>query len=125
LKYILSVYGPTALCWALAAFSVSWFYTQSVWLLGRGISPAQGHYLQTRQHKHRINAHTDIHVSSGIRTHDPSVWAEDNSSCLRPRGHCDRHRNVVNGFKTICLLKPKTIKLGTFIYQIFNFLNIF
>jgi hypothetical protein len=23
LKYILSVYGPTALCWALAAFSVS------------------------------------------------------------------------------------------------------
>jgi hypothetical protein len=29
-------YGFTALCWALAAFTVSLFYTQSVGLLGRG-----------------------------------------------------------------------------------------
>jgi hypothetical protein len=29
-------YGSTALCWALAAFSVSLSYTQSVGLLGRG-----------------------------------------------------------------------------------------
>jgi hypothetical protein len=34
---------------------------------------------------------TDIHVSSGIRTHDPSVTAAEDGSCLRPRGHCDRH----------------------------------
>jgi hypothetical protein len=26
----------------------------------------------------------------GIRTHDPSVGAGEDSSCLRPRGHCDR-----------------------------------
>jgi hypothetical protein len=25
----------------------------------------------------------------GIRTHDPSVWASEDSSCLRPRDHCD------------------------------------
>jgi hypothetical protein len=40
---------------------------------------------------HRINVHnTDIHALSGIRTHDPSVQASEVSSCLRPRGHCNR-----------------------------------
>jgi hypothetical protein len=53
----ISIYGSTALCWALAAFSVSWSFTQSVGLLERGISPSQGHYLHTEQHKHRRNAH--------------------------------------------------------------------
>jgi hypothetical protein len=41
-------------------------------------------------HKHRINAHTDIHGLSGIRTHDPSFWASEESLCLRPRGTCNR-----------------------------------
>jgi hypothetical protein len=40
---------------------------------------------------HRIKAYkTNIHVLSGIRTHDPSVLAGEDSSCLRLRGHCDR-----------------------------------
>jgi hypothetical protein len=47
-------------------------------------------YLHTRQFKHRINAHTDIHALSGIRTQDPSVRDSEDSSCFRPRGHCDR-----------------------------------
>jgi hypothetical protein len=33
---------------------------------------------------------------SGIRTHDPSVRASENGSCLRPRGHCGR-RKECNG----------------------------
>jgi hypothetical protein len=83
-------YGSTALCWAFVDFSVSLSYTQSVVLLGRGISPPQGLYLHIEQHKHGINAHnTDIHALSGIRTHDSSVQASEDSSCLRPRGHCD------------------------------------
>jgi hypothetical protein len=45
------------------------------------ISPSQGRYLHTGQHKHRINA------LSGIRTHDPSVRASEDSSSLRPRCH--------------------------------------
>jgi hypothetical protein len=53
----LSIYGSTALCWALAAVSVSWSFTQSVGLLGRGISPSQDRSLHTEQHKHRINSH--------------------------------------------------------------------
>jgi hypothetical protein len=65
--------------------------SQSVGLLGRGISPSQDRYLHTEQRKHRKNAHsTDVHASSRIRAHDPSVRASEDSSCLRPRGNCDR-----------------------------------
>jgi hypothetical protein len=88
---VLFFYGSTALCWDLAAFSVSWSYTQLVGLFGLGIRRSQGLYLHTEQHKHRINTHnTNIHASSGILTHDPSVRASEESSCLRPRGYCDR-----------------------------------
>jgi hypothetical protein len=76
-------YSCTALrCCALDVFSVFWSYTQSVGLLWRGISPYQGLYLHTEQHKHRINAHTDIHALSGVRTHDPGVRVSEDSSCL-------------------------------------------
>jgi hypothetical protein len=37
------------------------------------------------------NTNTDIHASSRIRTHDPSVWGGENNACLWERGHCDRH----------------------------------
>jgi hypothetical protein len=33
---------------------------------------------------------TDVHALSGIRTPSSSVRAGEDSSCLRPRGHCDR-----------------------------------
>jgi hypothetical protein len=39
LSICLSISGSTAVCWVLAAFSVSWYFTQSVGLLGRGMSP--------------------------------------------------------------------------------------
>jgi hypothetical protein len=51
-----SLYGSTALCWALAAFSVS----SSFYTVGRtpwtGDLPSQGRYLHTGQHRQRINA---------------------------------------------------------------------
>jgi hypothetical protein len=34
--------------------------------------------------------HTDIHDSSGIQTHDPSIWVGEDGSCLRLRSHCDQ-----------------------------------
>jgi hypothetical protein len=70
------IVGP----WSLLQFR-NLFFTQSVGLLGRVISPSQGRYLHTRQHKHRINTYTDIHALSGIRSHDPSVRASEDSSC--------------------------------------------
>jgi hypothetical protein len=39
---------------------------------------------------HTEKSHSDIHASSGIRTHDPSVRAGEDSLCLRRRGRCDR-----------------------------------
>jgi hypothetical protein len=59
--------------------------------LDEGISPSQSRYLHTEQHKHRINAHIYIHALSGFRTDDSNVRASEDSSCLRPRGHCERH----------------------------------
>jgi hypothetical protein len=56
-------------------FSFVILYTQSVGLLWRGSARCKA---------------TDIHASRGIRIHDPSVRADEDSSCPRPRGHCDR-----------------------------------
>jgi hypothetical protein len=84
LFYLLLPLWSTGHLWnALFHFS---FLTlrQSVGLLGRGISPSQGHYL----HKHKINA--DIHALNGISTHDLNVWASKGSSYHRLRGHCDQ-----------------------------------
>jgi hypothetical protein len=49
------------------------FFAQSVGILGRVISPSQGRYLLTGQHEYRINAHTNIHALSGIRTYNSSL----------------------------------------------------
>jgi hypothetical protein len=51
-----SMYGSTALV-DLGRFFSFLIYTQSVGLLGRGISQSQGRYLHTEQHNHRIKAH--------------------------------------------------------------------
>jgi len=64
-------------------------FGHSVGLLGRGISPSQGHYLHRTAQQRKTRTH--IHASSGIRTHDPSVRAVEDRTCLRPRGHWDRH----------------------------------
>jgi hypothetical protein len=66
-----------------------WLYSPllGLGLLGWGISPSE-----RPLPKHKINGHnTDIHALGGIWTHDPSVRASKNSSCLRPRSHCDWH----------------------------------
>jgi hypothetical protein len=66
-------------------------FTQTVGLLGRGISPSQGLYLYTGQHKHRkTHKHINIHASSRIQTYDHGIRASEDSSCLRPLGYRDR-----------------------------------
>jgi hypothetical protein len=47
----------------------------------------------TKDNTNAKQTHTNIHASSGIGTHDLSVGADEDSSCLRSRGHCDRMRH--------------------------------
>jgi hypothetical protein len=60
-------------------------FRQLVGLLGQGIGPTQGHYLHRTTHHRKTRKH--IHTSSGIRTHDPSVRAAEDSTYLRAHGH--------------------------------------
>jgi hypothetical protein len=46
-----------------------------------------------KQKKRTQNTHKHPCLS-GIRTHDLSVGAGEDSSCLRPRGHCDRQLQI-------------------------------
>jgi hypothetical protein len=72
-------------------FSFIIFFTQAVGVLGLVIRLSQDCSLHRGLHKHRINAHTDIHALSGIRKHyDSSIRGCEDRLCLRPRGHCDR-----------------------------------
>jgi hypothetical protein len=66
-----------------------WIYGQWVALLGRGISPV-ARPLPTQDNTNRDTTRTDIHASSGIRTHCPSVRVGEDISCLILRGPCDR-----------------------------------
>jgi hypothetical protein len=92
-------------------FSVAIIFTQTVGLLVRVISLSQGLYLHTGRHKHRINAYTDIHALSGIRTHDPSVRASEDSSCLRPCAHCDQlFQFLATQYLNICGFKQHKLE---------------
>jgi hypothetical protein len=45
------------------------------------ISPSEGRHLHTGQHEQK-KTHTNIHVLSGIRTHDPSIRALDRAATV-------------------------------------------
>jgi hypothetical protein len=76
--------GSTALCWALASSSVGnhvYADGRTPWTSGRPIArPLPTHMIER----------TDIRPFTGILTHDASFRVGKDSSCLRPRGHCDR-----------------------------------
>jgi hypothetical protein len=98
LHYVPAVYGSAALMDLDRFFSFLIYYTvgRTPWAVDQPVTRP----LPT----HRINAH------SRIRTHDPSVRASEDSSCLRPRGHCDRHqiiyRHIIHILQYIIILSP-------------------
>jgi hypothetical protein len=59
---------------------------------------------------------TDIHALSEIRTHDPSVRASEDSSCLRLSGHCNRQ----NLIKFYYWLSQKFHSNILYIHTLFN-----
>jgi hypothetical protein len=60
-------------------------YRGSIGFLGWLISPV-ARPLPTQENTHKGETLTDFHASSGIRTHDASVLAGEDISCLKPRG---------------------------------------
>jgi hypothetical protein len=77
---------------ALASYSVpSSFFPdgRTPWTSDQLVArPLRKHRTTQTQNTH---IHTpNIHALSGIRTHDRSVRAGEDSSCLRPHGYCDR-----------------------------------
>jgi hypothetical protein len=109
-------YLSTALqpLWTSAASSVS------VVLLGRGISPSQGRYLHTKEHKHRVNAQTSM-PRVGFE-----LTAGEDGSCIRQRDHCDRHIYIyvyINGiwrniFKILRLVEAVWLSYSTTEFRI-------
>jgi hypothetical protein len=61
---------------------------KSVGFLERGISPV-GRLLFMQENANKKRMRKDIHKSSQIRTHDPNVWMDQDTSCLRLYGHCE------------------------------------
>jgi hypothetical protein len=90
-----------------------------VGLLGWGISLTQSLYLhRTTQYR---KMRTRIHTTSGIQTHDPSVRAAEDSTCLRPLGHWDRLDKVLATikFRIFCLPLPSVKNFKTNIKSIY------
>jgi hypothetical protein len=81
-------YFSTALCWALAAFSVYWSHAQSVGLLGRGISSSQCLYLYT---------HT-IQTSMPWVGFEPTIPAFERGKTVHT---LDRKATVIGTFKSL------------------------
>jgi hypothetical protein len=90
--------------WTLGAFSVYWsFYAV-------GGTPCTGDQPVARPLPAHRTTQTQIkrkQISMPQVGFEPSVWARENSSCLRPRGHCDRPCTVSPEgkwpkFETVC-----------------------
>jgi hypothetical protein len=69
--------------------ALMYLYRQLVAVLGRGINPV-ARLIPTQYNTNREESRINFHSLSGIRIHDPSVWAGEGILCLRPRSHCDR-----------------------------------
>jgi hypothetical protein len=83
-----SIYGSTAL---------SWSFSQSVGIVGQGISPSQGRYLRIGQHENRINVrrHPCFKLDPNSRS---ECWAGED----RPRDHYERLRWITVDNKGVC-----------------------
>jgi hypothetical protein len=89
--HYLSIYGSTALVNLGRFFSCLILYTvgRTPWTGDQPVARP----LPTHNNTNTEETPTNIHALSEIRTHDPSVREGGGGSCLRPRSHCDRHRD--------------------------------
>jgi hypothetical protein len=84
--YYVSIYGFTSLIY-LGRFLSFLIYTQSIRLLGRGISPWEGRYLHTEQHKQNKSTQTSmprVGFQSTIPMFERATVRPQWSVCCRP-----------------------------------------
>jgi hypothetical protein len=81
------LYSPLYLCRFFQFLNA--IQSRENFLDGGSASCKAATYIQNNTNKEQT--HTDIHALSGIPTHNPTVRASEDVSCLRPRGHYDRH----------------------------------
>jgi hypothetical protein len=113
----LSPHGSTTLL-ELGCFFSFLIYTQSVGLLGRGISPSQVRYLHTGQHKHRIIAHTGIHASSEIQRTNPVFQQAKTVHALDRAATVARKYDPIGANVAGLKVKPAWNVPWTFVYNI-------
>jgi hypothetical protein len=115
--WLYSPHGP----WPLFSFMI---ILQTVELLGRVISSSQGLYLNTGQHKYRINTYTKHPCLVWVSNPRSQLPSERRQSCLRPLSYCDWR-------PSICLpqniLRNKMTNLFSDLYHllaVFSYQNI-
>jgi hypothetical protein len=76
--------------WTLIQFHNHFFTDgRTPWMSDQLVARPLPIHRTTQTQNKRIHT-PNIHALSGIRTHDPSVRASEDSSCLTPRSYCDR-----------------------------------
>jgi hypothetical protein len=81
--WLYSPCGP----WSLFQFPNPYTVGRTPWTGDRSVARLLPTNRTTQTQNKRTRRH---HASSGIRTHEASVRAGEDTSCIRPRGHCDR-----------------------------------
>jgi hypothetical protein len=104
--------------WALASFRFPDLFTigTTPWTSDQLVArPLPKHRTAQTQNKHIYIP--NIHALSGIQTHDHSLWANEDSSCLRSLGDCDQlthvylHKIRNTGYNLLELFSCKLLKI--------------
>jgi hypothetical protein len=103
--YLVVTLQPFVGPWPLFQF-LHHLHSRYVSLNGGSARRKSATYIQNKTK--REQTHRDIHASSGVRTHDPSIWADENSSCFSPHGHCDRPISCMER-KFLCDTRSKPV----------------
>jgi hypothetical protein len=97
------------------------FFTdgRTSWTSDQPVARPLSKHRTTQTQNKRIHT-SNIHDLSGIRTHDSSVLASEDSSSLRPRGYCDRLQMILLYIIYLWLYSP--LDLGRyFSFLIYTF----
>jgi hypothetical protein len=86
-------FPPHSGAWPLIQFPDLFTIGRTPWASDQPVARPLPKHRTTQTQNKRVHT-PNIHALSGIRTHDPSVRENEDSSCLRPHGHCDQRSHT-------------------------------